>query len=243
MASLALLTQAGRNQRLTMETLTANRFANICLERIRGWASDPTNFATGWAIYADTTVNDPNFQGMSARIQASTSYQPLISPNNSLEAPFAPNLRTMNDSCRAVKVTVSWTSNQPRTLVVQNWVGAPLRTVGSPPMAFTMTAGIPGPMAVNATALYTVQLLDSSAQPIPGVLFRWSIESNDSAGDPGMGSIEVLDRAGSRCGIINHYYDGDPDEPKVPGAVNLRAYCRYAGQEYVYESPVIQLAP
>ena len=243
MASLALLTQAGRNQRLTLETLTANRFATVCLERIRGWAHDPNNFATGWSIYADTTVLEPSYPGLSARIQAAPTYQPLTSPNASLEAAFAPATRSLNDSMRAVKITVTWFSTRPRTLVVQGWVGAPLRTVGAPSLAFTMLAGIPGPMAVNATAVYKVELLDVSGQPIPGVFYRRSIDSSYATGDPGMGSIEVLDRTGDRCGMINHYYDGDPDRPTAPGDVTLRAYCRYGGREYSQKSSVIQLAP
>lgn len=246
LACLSLLSQARRNQHLTLQVLQANRFGRTCLERVRAWGNTGNNFAN-WASYADQTFSDPEFPELKARVQAAPAYLPVISPNSSLEAPMAPNLRALGGSAEMVKITVAWAGGNPAPITFQTLVAAPLRAVAtSPPlMQLTRLSGSPSPMAVNATAIYKVALLDSAGQPIDGIIYRWSIEGDYSSSPetPGMGSLEVLDRVGDRAALIHHFYDGDPDIPTNPGDIVLRCYCRYGGRELVYASDRITLSP
>ena len=243
-ACLSLLSQASKNQRITLETLTATRFAHQCFERVEQWAYDPDAFATGWALYADTTVTDPNFPDMTCRLQASPYNLDLITPNSSLEAPWSPDQRRVANRTRAIKATVQWYSNRPRSLALQTWIAAPISPLRSPdPISLTWVSGSVSPMAVNATATYRAELLDSAGQPIPGVTFHWVVEPDFSTNDPGMGSVELVDRTGTSARFIHHSYATDPSTPSVAGLAHLRVFCRYAGQELSLASAPIQLLP
>jgi len=243
LACLTLLISAGRNQQLTLETLQATRLAQQCQERILAWAEEPAHYASLASVYADHSLNDPAYPGMTARIQANPAESELVSPNTSLETPFLPDIRRLSGRCRALLVTVNWTSNRPRSLSLQALVPAPIQLLASPAVTITWVAGSSSPMAQNATATYEARLMDGSNQPIPGVFFEWELQSDYSNPTPGKGSIEVLSRVGNQAGICHHYYAGDPDTPFVPGFVKLRAYCRYAGRELRGTSAPIELAP
>ena len=243
LACLTLLISASNHQRLTHELLAGTRLAQQCQERILAWAEEPSNFASLATTYADLTLSDPGFPGMTARIQTDSNDTELVSPNSSLELPHAPDIRRLPGRSRAVKVTVSWNFSRPRSLSLQVLIPAPIQALGSPPIVITRVLGAASPMAKEATAVYEAHLVDASNQPIPGVFFDWELHSDYSSTTPGMGSMEVLNRVGSQAALCHHYYEGDPDTPHLPGFVLFQARCRYAGRELSGTSPSIELAP
>lgn len=241
-ASIALLMEASRAQRLTTETQRALGFAQQSLDRIEAWAREPANFASGWSIYADSSFPEPADPAFVVRIQANPSQPVLVSPNTSLEMAYAsPLQRRIASRACAVKATVSWLSVRPRAVVLWRWMGAPLSEVSG--LQVNQTAGASSPLAVNATATFDARLLDTSSQPIPGVIYYWKLEPDYNNGQPGMASLETLSRQGNQAVLIHHYYAGDPDNPKVPGDIGLRAYCRYGGKEWASASLPLSLSP
>lgn len=239
-ASIALLIEASKAQRLTNETQKALGYAQQSLDRVQAWALSSANFATGWSTYADASFPEPQDPAFQVRIQANPGQPRLISPNTSLELSYAPWQRRVDSRACSVKATVSWSSVRTRSVVLCRWIGAPLSQVSQ--LQVQQLGGATSPVAVNATATFEARLLDTSSQPIPGVVYYWKADPDYTNGQPGMASLEST-RQGDRVTLIHHYYAGDPDTPKLPGDIGLKAYCRYGGREWSSASLPFLLSP
>jgi hypothetical protein len=241
LACVTLFIQASRIQRQSLQGTGAARVMEECQASIQEWGREATNFVSG-SLYNDLSLADSDYPGFRVRIQMQ-SVQNVTSPNPMLELPLGSLSRTLTQAIRPYQVRVSWGVMASQTLTFAGQLSVPQRNVRNPrPIQISLLSGSSS-MAINATATYQAELMDDSNQVIPGVTFGWILLPDFSGvGGAGLGSLDSsIDRTGRRCALIHHYYAGDPTMPAVPGWSRMRAYCRYFGREYVYDTDPIEL--
>jgi hypothetical protein len=151
---------------------------------MRELATDPVQFASGLPAYAANTKTVDSFS-----VETTVVPHPLDSPSQTLELPFAPNPRRLQNSALLATVRVRWPGsagvNEPELMTI---ICEPARTPRSS-IDLTFVGTRP-----NGELEFTARLRDTTDTEIPDVAFEWSVNLGE-----GFGTFKLDDRLGQRA--------------------------------------------
>ncbi len=213
------------------------QMAENVLDSVREWAVDSNNFTSSWAPYANTSVTDPRYPGITASVRAEPAGRDLFSPFADIA-----QARRISQSVVPVRVEASWQGRPDTRVLLFTYIGEPPRPgletgVTPPALAVQLTSGL-DPLPINGTMDFEARLTDNNGEVIPGLIFSWSVEPDPATS--GNALVERITYEGDRARLI-HQFPGNPGVTHVSGAIKVKARVRYSGKDFEGESAVIQL--
>lgn len=192
-----------------------------------------SNWPAYWSGYAPDRFREEPFA-----VEVRCTVPEVLSPCASLEQPYAGRARRLPDSAVQVEILLDWGGPQrqfryvgllaPPTPVLQS---VRLTRLGS------------GSLAQNGHAVWQAEALDGSGYAIPGACFRWSVDTDGSTHQPGMGTLNpTADRSGREMWVFHRIYRPDEVVAYAPGRVKVTAVCRLNGVERSAVAP-LELLP
>jgi hypothetical protein len=181
-----------------------------------------TNWPAYWSGYAPDRFREEPFA-----VEVRCRVPEVFSPCLTLEQPYGGRGRRLPDSAVEVDILLDWGGPQrqfryvsllaPPTPLLQS---VRLTRVGS------------GSLSPNNHAVFQAEALDGSGYTIPGACFSWSVDTDGSTHQPGMGTLNpTADRSGREMWVFHRIYRPDEVVAYAPGRVRVKAVCRLNGVE------------
>ena len=191
------------------------------LEEVAGWASEPTNFATAWAVWHDQFFSRPEAPGLWFQVKVVRQATDIYTPASGLEKVYGSEARKLSRSL--VQVWVEAGREPQRGKVLWRFhrrVSEPRREAGAINLRFVKGAS---QISRDQSATLEAELLDSVGQVIPDVTFYWELKPVT-----GNGLLKPNGRDGHQIEVTHHYI---APIPYVDGQAILQVHCRYFGKE------------
>lgn len=215
------------------QVVIATSLAEKTLADIRAWARGITPYRGGLAAYDGVQRTDPDhpdFRIFTEVSRAGGFPIPLLaSACESLNSQFpAAERKSFLDSCRRVRVTVSWHPYTPgRTYRLVSLIDEPAFSWRDT-TPIVVSAGSLGPLAHNDTITLTAQGYDSSNGPIPDLIYHWYVQPGSL---PSCATV-TSDRMG-KTATLTHAVTLNSGSATYgpPGRVIVTVRAVYRGQE------------
>lgn len=193
-----------------------------------------TNWPAYWSGYAPDRFREEPFA-----VEVRCTVPEVFSPCLTLEQPFGSRARRLEDSAVAVEISLDWGGAQ-RQFHYHSLLAPPTPLLDS--VRITQIGG-GGSLGANDHASFQAEARTADGYPIPGACFRWSLDSDGSTHQPGMGTLHPeADRAGREMWVFHRIYRPDELVAYAPGRVRLTAVCRLNGLER-QASAALELLP
>jgi hypothetical protein len=243
------LFDAGLQHQATVERRAlATKLAEKSMARLRAWVRTSIPAHTKSSTYnfdsaswdAAVPTSDPDYPGLTVAVTSAP--QKLYSPCSQFELPYdaSGRARTMTQSARVVKVSVTDTVNSRFSVELVSWIADPTRhldhvtiasTTGPPPAVFEQAGSLTSP-APGSFIEYKATGHFSDGSEVPDLMFDWYTVPLG-----GNGTV-VPARDGRTAKFINgvKMYP-DPDDGSAPpppistaGQVAFVCHGQYRGQ-------------
>lgn len=207
------------------------------MEEIRGWSAQ-THQPAGSIAFSNWSgcpgqpgpITKPGFPGYDVTVNSTV--EAIYSPCSSweLQYPLANNRRTLKQSCRRVRVSVSWGG---RLFQIESLVAVP---IAPPATAVSIQVSGPGSISQDGVGSFTA-VANGPSGVLPDVMFNWYVYG------VGVGTI-VPDRDGATA-RLGHYLLDAATPPVVvgygSGPCYMRALGRVRGKEVWGDSSNVDL--
>ena len=169
-------------QRRTQHLAKATLVAQATLAEIRVWATNYSNFRSGWSNYNRTFIS-PDHPEYTITIRSQASGRPIETPCSEMESQWAAPLtqrgtKIMPTAIVPVEITVSWSPDPSDSFQLLSYVGEPKRPITDPATDITLQYSGPSPttLAVGDVATYSIIARDASGQPFDNLIYSWIVD-------------------------------------------------------------------
>lgn len=218
-------------QRDTTRLRQAGQLAQNYLAQVARYRDNfaGTNWPGYWSIY-----NPDSFREEPFSVEVRCTVPQVFSPCLSLEQPYTSRARRLDDSAVQVEITLDWGGPQ-RQFRYTSLLAPPTPQLQSVRLTRVDSGGV----GRDGHAVFQAEALNASGNTIPGACFSWSVDTDGSTHQPGMGTLNPnADRTGHEMWVFNRIYRPDEVVAYAPGLLKVTALCRLNGVERLATAPL-----
>lgn len=233
----ALLHRSSQYQRRSESLLESAALADKVMGEVRGWARNGSNYDSNWSYWQGRTVSDPDYPGLSARVDVQTTGVTVLSPDNLTELAYS-NPREILKGAIRVRILAGPDLNSPvGRASLWSQIAPPSPQASGAHIVVNINNG--APMAHNETRSFTATAFDGGGRSLPHCCFEWRVRNQS-----GEANSTGQSRDGRSFGIIYNTTREEGDPPVTvyaSGSVSIEAEARIGGRLIVGSTGVTLL--